>query len=111
MMSGPNVPTVKEQRGSVVKSKLSSDTGMAVPCRNRSVELAGREKDEKRLADILNARGTVNLIAVHGMTARAMMIESAIGAYCPLSFGITLYADMGCFFLYLRGEQSVLSSQ
>ena len=97
MMSGPNVPTVKEQRGSVVKSKLSSDTGMAVPCRNRSVELAGREKDEKRLADILNAR--------------AMMIESAIGAYCPLSFGITLYADMGCFFLYLRGEQSVLSSQ
>lgn len=48
---------------------------MAVPCRNRSVELAGREKDEKRLADILNARGTVNLIAVHGMTARAMMIE------------------------------------
>lgn len=74
-MSGPNVLTAKEQRGSVVKSKLSSDTGMAVPCRNRSVELAGREKDEKRLADILNARGTVNLIAVHGMTARAMMIE------------------------------------
>ena len=75
MMSGPNVPTAEEQRGDVVKSKLSLDIDTAVKCRNRSVAPAGHAKEAKRLADILNARGTVNLIAVHGMTAPVMMIK------------------------------------
>lgn len=90
MMSGPNVPTVEEQCGDVVKSKLSSDIDTAVQCRNRGVAPAEHAKEAKRLADILNARGTVNLIAVHGMTAPAMMIKWSIVAYLPLSFSISL---------------------
>lgn len=75
MMSGPNVPTAEEQRGDVVKSKLSSDIDTAVQCHNRGAVPAEHAKETKKLAAILNARGTVNPIAVHGMTAPAMMIK------------------------------------
>ena len=91
MTNGPNVPTVEEQRGDEAKSKLNSGIDMAVQCRNRGVVLAERAKEAKKLAGIRNARGTVNLIAVHGMTAPAMMIKWSIVAYILRSFSISLW--------------------
>ena len=90
MMNGPNVPTVEEQHGGAAKSKPSSDIDMVAQCRNHGVALAEREKEAKRLADILNVRGMANQIAVHGMTVPAMMIERFVVAYLPLSFSIGL---------------------
>lgn len=75
MTNGPNAPTVEEQRGDVVKLKPSLVIDTVVQCRNRGVVPVEREKEVKKLAGILNARGTVNPIAAHGMIARAMMIE------------------------------------
>lgn len=70
-----NVQIVENSFGDVAKLRLNSVIGTTEQCHNRGAEIAEHAKEAKRTADTHPARGTANLIAVHGMTVLVMTIE------------------------------------
>lgn len=56
--------------------KLNLDTDLAVRLRSLGAALAEHESEMKKTADIRNALGTVNPIAVQDMIAPATMIKN-----------------------------------
>ena len=75
-MNGLNVLTAEKQHGGETKLKLNLDTDLAVRLRSLGAALAEQESEIKKTADIRNALGTVNPIAVQDMIATATMIKN-----------------------------------
>lgn len=91
MMNTLNAQIAENLFGAVAKLRLSSAIGTTEQCHNHGVETVEHAKEAKRTADTHPAHGMANLIAVHGMTAPAVMTKQAVVAYFLLSFSICLY--------------------
>ena len=75
-MNGLNVLTAEKQHGGETTLKLNLDTDLAVRLRSLGAALAEHESEMKKTADIRNALGTVNPIAVQDRIAPATMLKN-----------------------------------